>query len=150
MNSSSQSPQLAREIGLREATALNMIDMIGVGPFVTIPVIVIAMGGPQAMLGWVLGAFFAVCDGLVWAVLGARRVPAVPANRHYRKAFQAAVGWVIAAVLWVIFAGLTHFSAARAFTFPPGAFHLSHGLLIGLGSGMLVAYYDYWGYYNVC
>ncbi|HEV2960919.1 MAG TPA: amino acid permease, partial [Candidatus Angelobacter sp.] len=50
-------PELARDIGLREATSLNMIDMIGVGPFVTIPLIVGAMGGPQAMLGWVLGAF---------------------------------------------------------------------------------------------
>src|SRR5436305_13517846 len=64
-------PQLAREIGLREATALNMIDMIGVGPFVTIPLIIAAMGGPQAMLGWILGAFLVVCDGLVWAELGA-------------------------------------------------------------------------------
>ena len=64
-------PSLAREIGLREATALNMIDMIGVGPFVTIPLIVATMGGPQAMLGWILGAFFAICDGLVWAELGA-------------------------------------------------------------------------------
>jgi hypothetical protein len=44
-----------------------MIDMIGVGPFITIPLIVSAMGGPQAMLGWVLGAIFAMCDGLVWA-----------------------------------------------------------------------------------
>lgn len=48
-----------------------MIDMIGVGPFITIPLIVSAMGGPQAMLGWVLGAFLAICDGLVWAELGA-------------------------------------------------------------------------------
>ena len=48
-----------------------MIDMIGVGPFITIPLMVGAMGGPQAMLGWILGAFFAVCDGLVWAELGA-------------------------------------------------------------------------------
>ena len=53
------------------ATALNMIDMIGVGPFITIPLIVGAMGGPQAMLGWILGAIFAMCDGLVWAELGA-------------------------------------------------------------------------------
>ena len=48
-----------------------MIDMIGVGPFITIPLIVGAMGGPQAMLGWILGAIFAMCDGLVWAELGA-------------------------------------------------------------------------------
>src|SRR5438445_13001872 len=64
-------PRLIRGIGLGGATALNMIDMIGVGPFITIPLIVGAMGGPQAMLGWVLGAGFAICDGLVWAELGA-------------------------------------------------------------------------------
>ena len=60
-------PQLVRGIGLGSATALNMIDMIGVGPFITIPLIVTAMGGPQAMLGWILGAVLAACDGLVWA-----------------------------------------------------------------------------------
>ncbi len=64
-------PQLVRGIGLGSATALNMIDMIGVGPFITIPLIVTVMGGPQAMLGWVLGAVLAICDGLVWAELGA-------------------------------------------------------------------------------
>ena len=51
---------------------------------------------------------------------------------------------------WVIFAGLTHFNAARAFDFPPGAFRLSHEFFTGLGGALLVATYDYWGYYNVC
>ena len=64
-------PQLVRGIGLGSATALNMIDMIGVGPFITIPLIISAMGGPQAMLGWILGALMAISDGLVWAELGA-------------------------------------------------------------------------------
>ena len=63
--------RLVRGIGLAEATALNMIDMIGVGPFITIPLIVATMHGPQAMLGWVLGAALVVCDGMVWAELGA-------------------------------------------------------------------------------
>src|SRR5207245_10931259 len=45
--------------------------MIGVGPCIAVPLIVSAMGGPQAMLGWILGAGFAMCDGLVWAELGA-------------------------------------------------------------------------------
>jgi amino acid transporter len=63
--------QLIRGIGLWQATALNMIDMIGVGPFITIPLIIAAMHGPQAMLGWVLGALLVSCDGLVWAELGA-------------------------------------------------------------------------------
>src|SRR2546423_15690384 len=89
MNSSSQSPQLAREIGLREATALNMIDMIGVGPFVTIPVIVSAMGGPQAMLGWILGAFFAVCDGLVWSELGASMPQAGGSYQYLKERYGA-------------------------------------------------------------
>src|SRR5437763_5027109 len=45
--------------------------MIGVGPFVTIPLLLAAMGGPQAMLGWFIGAIVALADGLVWAELGA-------------------------------------------------------------------------------
>src|SRR5581483_11122470 len=67
----SDAPHLIRGIGVGSATALNMIDMIGVGPFITLPLIVAAMGGPQAMLGWVLGAALALCDGLVWAELAA-------------------------------------------------------------------------------
>ena len=63
--------KLVRGLGLKEATALNMIDMVGIGPFITIPLILGAMGGPQAMLGWVVGAVLALCDGLVWAQLGA-------------------------------------------------------------------------------
>ncbi len=58
-------------MGLGSATALNMIDMIGVGPFITMPLVLAAMGGPQAMLGWIAGALLAVCDGLVSAELGA-------------------------------------------------------------------------------
>jgi len=75
---------LIRGISLASATALNMIDMIGVGPFITIPLIVSAMGGPQAMLGWVLGAFLAVCDGLVWAELGAA-MPGSGGSYRYLK-----------------------------------------------------------------
>src|SRR2546428_11666925 len=63
--------KLIRGLGLASATALNMIDMIGVGPFITMPLVVGAMGGPQAMLGWMVGALLAICDGLVWAELGA-------------------------------------------------------------------------------
>ncbi|MBI4467916.1 MAG: amino acid permease [Acidobacteria bacterium] len=48
-----------------------MIDMVGIGPFITLPLIIAAMGGPQALVGWILGALISVCDGLVWAELGA-------------------------------------------------------------------------------
>jgi amino acid transporter len=239
--------ELIRGVGLVNATALNMIDMIGVGPFITMPLIVSAMGGPQAMLGWILGAFFAMCDGLVWAELGAA-LPGSGGSYRYLKeiygpqrlgrllsflfiwqlSFSAplsiasgciglaqygsyywpalertlagrdfrlvlpllgpleasvvvtagtlvaiaaviaavlllyrritVIGWisrllwigVIGTVVWIIFAGLTHFDAARAFSFPAGAFHLSPEFFLGLGSAMLVATYDYWGYYNIC
>jgi len=70
-SSSTSEPRLIRGVGLGSATALNMIEMIGVGPFITLPLIVGALGGPQSMLGWILGAVFAMCDGLVWAELGA-------------------------------------------------------------------------------
>ncbi len=57
---------------------------------------------------------------------------------------------VLATVAWVIVAGLTHFDRARAFDFPAGAFRLDHAFFFGLGSALLIATYDYWGYYNVC
>ena len=62
---------LRRELGLFPALTSNMLNMVGVGPFVTIPLILAAMGGPQALLGWILGAIIAACDGMVWAELGA-------------------------------------------------------------------------------
>ena len=230
---SSHSPGLERELGVASATALNMIDVIGVGPFITIPLIVSAMGGPQAMLGWVFGALFALCDGLCWAELGAAMPEAGGSYRYLKEiygpqklgrllsflfiwqlSFSAplsiasgclgfaqyasflfprlerpwfaygriivapatfvAIGAVVFIVFllyrgvlqiekiskllwvgvmgtmaWIIFAGLTHFQASRAFDFPPGAFHLSNNFFLGLGAAMLVATYDFWGYYNV-
>jgi amino acid transporter len=243
----STQPQLAREINLGQATALNIIDMIGVGPFVTIPLIIHAMHGPQAMLGWVLGAGLAMCDGLVWAELGASMPQAGGSYQYLKESYGAqrlgklmsflfvwqlifsaplsiasgclgiaryaeyvwpslghvfaertvslglgflgslefrlfitngtfvamascllalvllyrrisiigqfarylSVG-VLGAILLVIAAGLSHFNAARAFSFPAGAFNFSSGFITGLGAAMLIATYDYWGYYNVC
>src|SRR3954452_6421501 len=83
---------LVRGIGLWQATALNMIDMIGVGPFVTIPLMVATMHGPQAMLGWVLGALLVVCDGLVWAELGAALPHAGGPVRYLRAMYGPRVG----------------------------------------------------------
>src|SRR3989475_5070927 len=85
--SASSSPTLIRGIGLGSATALNMIDMIGVGPFITMPLMISAMGGPQAMLGWILGALFAVCDGLVWAELGAAMPGSGGSYRYLREIY---------------------------------------------------------------
>ena len=63
--------QLKRQVGLGNAVSLNMMNMIGVGPFITLPLVVAAMGGSQAILGWLLGAALAICDGMVWSELGA-------------------------------------------------------------------------------
>jgi len=246
-NSDPNSHGLIRGMGLGTATALNMIDMIGVGPFITMPLVLAAMGGPQALLGWIAGALLAVCDGLVSAELGAvfpgsggsyRYLNEIYGPRKWGRlisflfiwqlsfsaplsiasgciglAGYAAYYWpsldtvytersaamsipwagslevswvftrgtvlavviclftvlllyrritvigrlskilwlgVMATIGWIIFAGLTHFNAARAFDFPPGAFTLSQGFFTGLGGALLVATYDYWGYYNVC
>src|SRR5712691_1151160 len=64
-------PHLLRRFGLVQATALNMSNMIGVGPFITIPLLMSALGGPQAMLGWVVAVLIAIADGMVWSELGA-------------------------------------------------------------------------------
>jgi basic amino acid/polyamine antiporter, APA family len=244
---SSSDDRLVREISLGGATALNMIDMIGVGPFITIPLIIAAMGGPQAMLGWIIGAVLAVCDGLVWAELGAAMPGSGGSYRYlneiygpktlgklfsflfiWQLSFSAplsiasgciglalyagfifpgleqslalrslnlelpllgpmqvqipggsgtavAIGALVVALFllyrrvgfvekiskflwlgvmgtigWVIFAGLTNFNAQQAFDFPPRAFDIDRRFFAGLGAALLVATYDYWGYYNVC
>ena len=60
-----------RRFGLVHATALNMTNMIGIGPFITIPLLMSALGGPQAMLGWLVALIIVLCDGMVWSELGA-------------------------------------------------------------------------------
>ena len=239
--------RLIRGIGLREGISLNVIEMIGIGPFITIPLIVHAAGGPQAMLGWIFGAVLAMCDGMVWAELGAalpraggsyeylkeiygprsvgrwlsflyvwqlmmsaplsaasgcvgvaqyagfifpslqRVIAAHSVNLGFGGSRFSSVGititngtlvavlacvlaitlayrrvdvvgristWLLAgvfgAIAWIIWAGIAHFNSARAFDFPPGAFHLNHAFFLGMGSAMLIATYDYWVYYNIC
>ena len=238
---------LIRGMGLGSAVLLNILDMIGVGPFVTIPLIIGAMGGPQAMLGWIFGALFAVCDGLVIAELGAAMPKAggsynflkeiygphgfgrllsflfvwqvtfsaplsiasgclglssyasyfykpltvqiasralqlnVPFLGPLQATVQFSLGTVVAilsvclavfllyrritdiawlsrllavgvlgSLAWIIFTGLTHFNRHMALDFPAHAFELTPQFFTGLGAAMLVASYDYWGYYNIC
>src|SRR5215813_8875541 len=66
-----QSDGLERRLGLKEAVALNMIEIVGIGPFVVTAPVISAMGGPQALIAWVAGAILAVFDGFVWSELGA-------------------------------------------------------------------------------
>ncbi len=63
---------LIRGVGPRGAVAINVITMIGIGPLVTIPLVLGALHGPLSLTGWIAGAVLALCDGLVWAELGSR------------------------------------------------------------------------------
>jgi amino acid transporter len=67
----SHSGQLERRIGLRSAVLFNLLEMIGVGPFITLPLVIAAAGFRLSIWAWILGAVIAVADGLVWAELGA-------------------------------------------------------------------------------
>ena len=64
-------PQLERALGHKEAVALNMIEIVGIGPFVTSALVIKAMGGPQALIAWLAGGLLATLDGFVWSELGA-------------------------------------------------------------------------------
>ena len=64
-------PPLERRLTLFPATALNMANMIGVGPFITIPLLMSALGGPQSLLGWLVALLITLPDALVWSELGA-------------------------------------------------------------------------------
>jgi amino acid transporter len=81
-----------RSIGLFSGTAINMTQMCGIGPFITIPIMVAVMGGPQAIVGWIAGAILAACDGMVWAELGAAMPGAGGTYVYLREAFQYRTG----------------------------------------------------------
>ena len=85
--SPSNPPSLIRSIGLIQATALNVNNMIGIGPFITLPLIVGSMGGPQAMLCYIVGAIVAVCDGQVWAELSSRLPGSGGTYRFLRESY---------------------------------------------------------------
>jgi fructoselysine transporter len=64
--------KLLRSLSLREATAINMIDMVGIGPFVTMALVIDIMSGPQCIIAWFIGALLAFFDAMVWSELGSR------------------------------------------------------------------------------
>jgi basic amino acid/polyamine antiporter, APA family len=97
-------PRLRRELGLVQATALAITDMVGIGPYITIPLFLATMGGPQAMLGWLVGAAVAFSDGLVWAELGAALPKAGGSYNYLREAYgPAGAGrWLSFLMVWQI------------------------------------------------
>src|SRR5712675_1678916 len=79
-----------RRFRLVQATALNMTNMIGAGPFITIPLLMTALGGPQAMLGWIVALVIVICDGMVWSELGAAMPGSGGSFVYLREAFGPA------------------------------------------------------------
>jgi len=94
-------PHLARRFGLLPATALNMANMIGVGPFITIPLLMTALGGPQAMLGWIVALIIVACDGMVWSELGAAMPGSGGSFVYLREAFGSETFGRLMAFLFV-------------------------------------------------
>jgi len=80
-------PALERRLGLLQASALNMSNMIGVGPFITIPLLMTGLGGPQALVGWVVALVIVSADGLVWSELGAAMPGSGGTYQYLRTAF---------------------------------------------------------------
>lgn len=62
---------MERRLGLSQATAINMIDMVGIGPFITLPMVISMMNGPYFLYAWVAGAVLSFVDATVWSELGA-------------------------------------------------------------------------------
>jgi amino acid transporter len=64
-------PVLERRLSLGQATAINMTDMVGIGPFITMPMVIGMMNGPYFLYAWIAGAFLSVVDAMIWSELGA-------------------------------------------------------------------------------
>jgi amino acid transporter len=223
-----EASELPRRLGLWQAVSLNVINMIGIGPFITIPAFIAAMGGPQAVVAWVIAAVLVICDGLVWSELGAA-LPGSGGTYHFLReifggnrwtrllpflfiwqflvsgALELASGyigglayfeyawpgmseffpllggtrWLAAAaaggvtlalcqnigrlgwlsvvlctgtlvtVAIVIAAGLTNFQSSLL-ALPGEGVVIDARFAKGLGAAMLIAIYDYLGYYNIC
>jgi amino acid transporter len=101
---SASTDPLQRRIGLRSAVALNMLEMIGVGPFITLPLVIAAAGYRLSVWAWVLGAAIAVADGLVWAELGAAFPRAGGSYAFLREIYgpKGAGNWLSFLYVWQV------------------------------------------------
>lgn len=75
---------MKRHLGLAQATAINMIDMVGIGPFITLPMVIGLMNGAYFLYAWILGAVLSFADAMVWSELGAA-YPAAGGSYHFLK-----------------------------------------------------------------
>ena len=95
---------LERRIGLRSAVLFNMLEMIGVGPFITLPLVIVAAGFRLSVWAWTLGAAIAIADGLVWAELGAAFPRAGGSYAFLREIYGAerAGNWLSFLYVWQV------------------------------------------------
>ena len=103
-STSASSENLQRRIGLRSAVLFNMLEMIGVGPFITLPLVIAAAGFRLSVWAWVLGAVIAVADGLVWAELGAAFPRAGGSYAFLREIYgpEGAGNWLSFLYVWQV------------------------------------------------
>ena len=103
-----------------------MIDMVGIGPFITLSLIVGMMQGPLSILAWLLGALLAYMDGFVWAELGAKYPEAGGSYVFLQKLFGKAGKLMAFLFIWqttiqaplVIASGSIGFSQYLSFLLP--------------------------------
>lgn len=82
-----EKPRLRRELGLWQATAVNMIDMVGIGPFVVMSLVIDIMAGPYFLWAWIAGAAISLIDGMIWSELGAANPQAGGSYQFLREAY---------------------------------------------------------------
>lgn len=142
--------QFHRSIGVFSGTAINMTQMCGIGPFITIPLMVAAMGGPQAIVGWIIGALLAMADGLVWAELGAAMPGSGGTYVYLREAFRERTGklmpflfiWtMLLAIPLLMSTGIIGMVEYLQFFFPNMGWWPSH--LVGIAATGLVTWLLY-------
>ena len=78
---------LERRLGLGQATAINMTDMVGIGPFITMPMVIGMMNGPYFLYAWIAGAFLSIVDAMIWSELGAAFPRAGGSYNFLREAY---------------------------------------------------------------
>ena len=139
------SETLPRRFGLLQATALNMSNMIGIGPFITIPLLMSALGGPQALLGWLIAVIVTIPDGLVWSELGAAMPGSGGSYIYLREAYGRERYGRLMAFLFIwsfilsgpleIASGYIGFSRYARYVWPD--LTAGHVFLIAAGVGLL-------------
>ncbi len=138
-----QTPE--RRFGLLQATALNMTNMMGVGPFITIPLLMSALGGPQAMLGWIVALLIVIPDGMVWSELGSQMPGSGGSYGYLREGYGRERWGRLAAFLFIwqfilsgpleIASGYIGFAQYLGYLWP--SLSATHYALIAAGVGVL-------------